>query len=164
MDRRQRPRDAGTNGAEGAWILVAIDFSEAAREAFRWARRLARDREAQLKALHVVDVHDLAEIAGAAGVPEAQLRRKIAEERKGRLDAFLDDVEREGSGGSAERAIVWGTPFEEIVREAIACEAVLIVMGTRGRSADLERALFGSTAEKVLRSAPCPILCVPADV
>jgi len=164
MDRQQRPRERGTSDAEAAWILVAIDFSEAAREAFRWARRLARDRDAQLEALHVVDVHDLVEIAGAAGIPETQLRQKIAAERRVRLDAFLDDLEREGGGGSADRAIVWGTPFEEIVREAIAREAVLIVMGTRGRSADLERALFGSTAEKVLRSAPCPVLCVPADV
>jgi nucleotide-binding universal stress UspA family protein len=39
----------------------------------------------------------------------------------------------------------------------------LIVLGTAGRSADLERALFGSTAEKVLRSAPCPVLCVPTE-
>ena len=38
-----------------------------------------------------------------------------------------------------------------------------IVLGTAGRSADLERALFGSTAERVLRSAPCPVLCVPAE-
>ncbi len=50
-----------------------------------------------------------------------------------------------------------------ILKHAIDLEADLIVLGTSGRSADLERALFGSTAEKVLRGAPCPVLCVPAE-
>jgi universal stress protein A len=62
-----------------------------------------------------------------------------------------------------EAVIAWGIPFEEILRKAADTSASLIVLGTMGRSADLERALFGSTAEKVLRSAPCPVLCVPTE-
>ncbi len=62
-----------------------------------------------------------------------------------------------------EPLIAWGRPFEEILKKAAEMPAVLIVLGTAGHSADLEKVLFGSTAEKVLRSAPCPVLCVPLE-
>jgi nucleotide-binding universal stress UspA family protein len=62
-----------------------------------------------------------------------------------------------------EPVIAWGRPFEEILKRAAEVSAVLIVLGTAGHSADLEKVLFGSTAEKVLRSAPCPVLCVPLE-
>ena len=62
-----------------------------------------------------------------------------------------------------EPLIAWGRPFEEILKTAAEVPATLIVLGTAGHSADIEKVLFGSTAEKVLRSAPCPVLCVPVE-
>jgi nucleotide-binding universal stress UspA family protein len=58
-----------------------------------------------------------------------------------------------------ECLIVQGTPFLEILRTAKEKAADLIVVGTHGRTG-LDHVLFGSTAEKVVRRAPCPVLSV----
>jgi len=58
-----------------------------------------------------------------------------------------------------EGMIVHGTPFLEILRTAKEKNAELIVVGTHGRTG-LDHVLFGSTAEKVVRRAPCPVLSV----
>ena len=55
-----------------------------------------------------------------------------------------------------------GKTFEEnAVKKAKEIEADLISMGSYGRTGQLEQILFGSTAEKVVRGAPCPVVCVP---
>jgi universal stress protein A len=58
-----------------------------------------------------------------------------------------------------ECMIVHGTPFLEILRTAKEKNVELIVVGTHGRTG-LDHVLFGSTAEKVVRRAPCPVLSV----
>jgi nucleotide-binding universal stress UspA family protein len=58
-----------------------------------------------------------------------------------------------------EARIATGVPYREIVREARECGAGLIVIGTHGRTG-VERVIFGSTAEKVVRMSPCPVLSV----
>jgi len=58
-----------------------------------------------------------------------------------------------------ECLIVHGTPFLEILRTAKEKNVELIVVGTHGRTG-LDHVLFGSTAEKVVRRAPCPVLSV----
>ena len=60
-----------------------------------------------------------------------------------------------------ERMIVVGSPFVEILKIARDLDLPMIVMGVRGRSTGAEELLFGSTAEKVLRGARVPVLCVP---
>ena len=97
-------------------------------------------------------------------MPPDDLHERLAKERRRRLAELLIELE-EGSRELpvTEPVIAWGVPFEVIVRKATDIAASMIVLGTMGRSADLERALFGSTAEKVLRSAPCPVLCVPTE-
>lgn len=62
-------------------------------------------------------------------------------------------------GVSVVREIRVGTPFVEIVRYAKSSDVDLIVIGTHGRSG-LAHVLLGSTAERVVRKAPCPVLSV----
>jgi len=146
------------------WILVGVDFSRPARQALVRARALARDSGERLMVLHVVDAHGLEEVSQILEIPMERIRERLGRERRRRLGELLIDVE-EGSRDLpiTETVIVWGAPFEEILRKASDISASMIVLGTMGRSSDLERALFGSTAEKVLRSAPCPVLCVPTE-
>lgn len=146
-----------------SWILVGVDFSTPGRRALIEARSLARRREAALLVLHVIDGHALDEIATLTGLPEEDLRQRLDRERRKRLDALLVELEDDEGATTTEIVIAWGTPFEEILKKAADFAVDLIVLGTAGRSADLERALFGSTAEKVLRATPCPVLCVPAE-
>lgn len=148
------------SAARRRWIMVGVDFSPASRTALAAARALAAESDRALMVAHVIDGQGLAEIARLAEVPEKVLRDRLGRERRERLVELLksdpDDV-------GAEPFIAWGRPFEVLVRKATDLPASLIVLGNAGHSADLEKALFGSTAEKVLRSAPCPVLCVPIE-
>lgn len=145
------------------WILVGMDFSRAAQQALMYALTVARERDAALLVLHVIDGHGLPEMARLAEVQERTLRDRLGRERREKLTEAVKTA-GDGEGDVAlEPAIAWGRPFEEILKRAAEMPAVLIVLGTAGHSADLEKVLFGSTAEKVLRSAPCPVLCVPLE-
>lgn len=146
------------------WILVGVDFSRPARNALRRAYALARETGDRLMVLHVVDAHGLDEVARLLEIPFDTIHDRLGRERRRRLGDLVIEVE-EGSRDvpQIEAVISWGVPFEEILKKATDIAASTIVLGTMGRSADLERALFGSTAEKVLRSAPCPVLCVPTE-
>ena len=156
-------RDAGKAVRGRPWILVGTDFSRPARQALMYARTVARERDAALLILHVIDGHGLPELARLAEVPERTLRDRLGRERRERLSEALAAEDLGGADVAMEPVIAWGRPFEEILKRAAEISAVLIVLGTAGHTADLEKALFGSTAEKVLRSAPCPVLCVPLE-
>jgi nucleotide-binding universal stress UspA family protein len=58
-----------------------------------------------------------------------------------------------------ERTVLKGIPYEEITRFAGENKVDMIVLGTHGRKG-IDRMLFGSTAEQVVRNAPCPVLSV----
>jgi nucleotide-binding universal stress UspA family protein len=85
-----------------------------------------------------------------------------AEVRQGAIEALrhlTDDARTRGV--RAEHSLVAGTPFVEIGKVAADRKADLIVMGTHGRTG-LAHAVLGSTAERVVRFAPCPVLTVKA--
>jgi nucleotide-binding universal stress UspA family protein len=159
---KQREEGEGKR-ARGEWILAGTDFSRPARQALAAARALAGQREAPLMVMHVIDAHGLEEVARLIGRPEKELRELLGRERRMRLAPLLSEAKEDGLEVAMESMIAWGHPFEEILKKAADLQVGLIVLGTAGRSADLERALFGSTAEKVLRSSPCPVLCVPTE-
>jgi nucleotide-binding universal stress UspA family protein len=145
------------------WILVGVDFSQPGRRALFEARNLALTRDASLLVLHVIDGHGLDEIAKIAAVSEEDLKARLGRERRKSLGVLLQEIDDGSAAAMTEVIVSWGTPFEEILKKATDFAVDLIVLGTAGRSADLERALFGSTAEKVLRATPCPVLCVPTE-
>jgi nucleotide-binding universal stress UspA family protein len=153
----------GKTDAGRAWILTGTDFSRPARKALIHARTLAVERDLSLMILHVIDAPDLEELARLADLSARELQDRLGQDRLDRLAAAAREITEGPAETPVEIAVAWGHPFEEIVKKASEIGAVLIVLGTGGRSVDLERALFGSTAEKVLRAAPCPVLCVPSE-
>jgi nucleotide-binding universal stress UspA family protein len=157
--RGGKQRDKGEIPA----ILIGLDFSEASRRALEQALTAARDRNAGLHILHVIDGEGLAEVAHLAEIPEQELRERLEKGRRKRLEEIVAEARQGSTDVPCQFLIAWGRPFQEILRHSRERAVNLIVLGTAGRSADLERALFGSTAEKVLRAASCPVLCVPSD-
>jgi nucleotide-binding universal stress UspA family protein len=156
-------KEGGNRVTRAGWILAGVDFSRPARQALIQARQMARQRDSTLMVLHVIDPHGLEEVARLAELPEKHLRDLLGRERRKRITELLAEVD-DGAGEIATEVVVtWGHPFEEILKKAADLSASLIVLGTHGRSADLQRALFGSTAEKVLRATPCAVLCVPME-
>ena len=139
-------------------ILFPTDFSDHSNHAFTYALSFAKEYRAKLVLLHVVeDVQYLAN-AYMFDVPMMPSYSDMEESRSKELDEF---IEREvaDSGVNVEKSIRHGRPFVEIIQAAREEEADLIVIATHGRGG-LEHVLFGSTAEKVVRKAPCPVLSI----
>jgi nucleotide-binding universal stress UspA family protein len=86
-----------------------------------------------------------------------QLRRNLEQE----ATESLTRVAAEGGAAAAELVVRHGKAGQELLRYAREAHAELIVMGVSGRGA-IDRAILGSTAQRVLRDAPCPVLTVPA--
>jgi nucleotide-binding universal stress UspA family protein len=145
-------------------ILVATDFSECAGAAFKVAKNLARQFGAKIVLLHVIQQRIVARVAEHLKAEPADLLPGFREEAQLHLDAFL----KECSCGNLEvtSMVTVGIPFQEIAVVARDLAADLIVMGGYGRSGrgPIEEVFFGSTAEKVVRLLPCPVLCVPLSM
>jgi len=138
-------------------ILVATDFGEAADVAFAYGRELARTFGATLDVLHVADnvfARGIAAEGYMVGYPE--LQREVEETAAKRLEALLSDEDRALLGAkSVVRASA--SPALAIVEYARDARVDLIIMGTHGRGA-MAHLLMGSVAERVVRTAPCPVL------
>ena len=142
-------------------ILVATDFSDCAGAAFKVAQNLARRYEAKIVLLHVIQQSVVRRLAEHLKVKPDSLLPEFREEAQQHLDEFLghcrcDDLE-------VTSMVAVGIPFQEIAVVARDLAADLIVIGGYGRSGrgPIEEVFFGSTAEKVVRLLPCPVLCVP---
>jgi len=137
-------------------ILFPTDFSDASKTAFQYAVDYARLANAKLLIVHV---HEpvLPIIGGEiAYLPPQDTDPQL---RKEALHAIVPDV----ANIEYAHRLLSGDPASEIVNLAKSEHADLIVLGTHGRTG-LERLLMGSTAEQVLRRAPCPVLAVKEPV
>jgi nucleotide-binding universal stress UspA family protein len=131
-------------------ILVATDFSEASAAALEYGRSLARTFSASLHVLHVRENTFLRPVPGDPFTLKAAAERHLED----RLTH--DDL----TALRAVSALVMSdNPAEEIVKYAATHDIGLIVMGTHGRGT-MAQLLVGSVAEKVVRTAPCPVLTV----
>jgi nucleotide-binding universal stress UspA family protein len=138
-------------------ILTAIDFSENSDYAFDYALTLARQFNAELTIMHVIN--EPVDLRGFY-VPQIsfeQLEKEIEEGAVKMMEKFCQA--RLGDYNAYETAIVTGIPYEEVIRKAEEIGASLIVLGTHGRTG-LDHLIFGSTAERIVRSASCPVLTI----
>ena len=148
-------------------VLVPVDFSPCSDEAFRVACRVARLCGARLMVLHVIDTSALTALhrLGLLAVPSeaAPQRRRLRHHARLNVRQLLESTEAEGL--QITRTIVEGAPFVEIAKLARTEPIDLVVMGSYGgRSGSVDKIFFGSTAEKVVRTAGCPVLTVPLPV
>jgi nucleotide-binding universal stress UspA family protein len=139
-------------------ILVPMDFSPPSEAALEYARSVAARYGASLHLLHVADDPYRAFYSAEAFVPAIEgLRDEILTETTRCLTERLRPSDVAELGATAE-AIV-GTPAGSIVEYASGNDIDLIVMGTHGRGG-MAHLLMGSVAERVVRTAPCPVLTV----
>jgi nucleotide-binding universal stress UspA family protein len=143
-------------------ILVAIDGSETSEHAFDTALQLARDNDAQLQPLYVVDNPLMA--YDASGYDPTILRDAFVEEGQRLLADALARMKHENVAGAPR--IVDVAPVGEDISERIRTSANefnadLLVLGTHGRRG-FKRLFLGSVAERVVRSASLPVLLVPS--
>jgi nucleotide-binding universal stress UspA family protein len=130
-------------------ILVPLDFSADAEQAFNDALGLAQPLQARLTLLHVIYMPVAIEESLSVYLAEME---SSAEQEMARYQQRVKDA-----GITAETVIVCGTPFREIIEVARTQQVDLIIMGTHGRTG-MKHLLIGSVAERVVRLAPCPVM------
>ena len=138
-------------------ILTAIDFSENSEFAFDYALTLATQFNAELTIIHVIN--EPVDLRGfyVPHISFEQLEKEIEESAVKMMEKFCSS--KLGAFSNYKTSIMTGIPYDEILAAAARINASLIVLGTHGRTG-LDRILFGSTAERVVRSASCPVLTV----
>jgi nucleotide-binding universal stress UspA family protein len=138
-------------------ILAPTDFSEYSKQAIASALELAKKFGAKLTILHVIEL------------PPYPVEGYVAPSLSA---TFMDDLERQATTDLAQlvpeaeaanvevaRVIVVGTPYRKIIDTAEAEQVDLIVMATAGRTG-FSHLVMGSIAERVVRTASCPVLTI----
>lgn len=137
-------------------ILVPVDFSAASTRALDYAHGLARKFDAALHLVHVCESPSMMTPAlDAYAIAYADWSQRLGEEAEKQLNkitAALDDV-------TVTTEVLFGRPASAVVAAADTHHADLIVMGTHGHGAVMH-ALMGNVAERVVRTASCPVLTV----
>ena len=146
-------------------ILHASDFSPASRSAFTMACVLAKKLDARLILFHAYEriaplvmatpMMPMAGLASGAIVGKLWATERKSGERE--LERLAARARRDGLRVSTR--LEAGAPASAIVRAARKERAAMVVLGTHGRTG-LPRLLLGSVAERVIRTAPCPVLTV----
>jgi nucleotide-binding universal stress UspA family protein len=152
-----RPKAKEANNMQIRSILYPTDFSKGARAAMDHAISFAQDYDAKLILLHVVEDIPIAEWYVPSALSVADLMEDLKKSALQEMNNWVAEVSHKVK--SVEKMVVNGVPFVDIIATAREKNVDLIIIGTHGRTG-IDHMLFGSTAEKVVRKAACPVLTV----
>ena len=143
-------------------ILWPTDFSELSLQGGRYARGFRDVFGAELYVIHVIPppISPDVSVMLPSDVPISVSEPQLAEACAGVLDRFV--AEHFEDDNAVEREVFFGNPWSGICEYAQRSEIDLIIVSTHGRTG-IKHALIGSTAEKVVRHAPCPVLVVKGE-
>ncbi|HYU33751.1 MAG TPA: universal stress protein [Thermoanaerobaculia bacterium] len=147
----------------GPRILVGTDFSPTAAVAVEWAVELARQQGARVELVHAVTVPPSVPeyVSPGAIAPGPLFDAEVRSAALARLEREAASLHEKGI--EVDTWLALGTPSMVIADRATETSALAIVIGTRGLTG-LRHVLLGSTTERVVQKAPCPVLTVhPED-
>jgi universal stress protein A len=147
------------NKPEALKVLVPIDFSETSRRALAWAVDYALRAPCELHLIHVVEDHLSDILKGSAAERISNEMWVVTKQAEEELERMAPGVDERAQVGAVYRHITRGRPAVEILAFAERLGADMVVMGTHGRTG-LAGLLVGSVAEKIVRHAGCPVVCV----
>lgn len=138
-------------------ILFATDFSDNSLQAYNYALSLAQKFEARLAIVHVIN--EPVDLRGfyVPHISFDKLEEEIEQGAAKLMEKFCQ--EHVPAAVEVKTCVVPGIPYDEIIKQAEDLNADLIVVGTHGRTG-LDHVLFGSTAEKVVRKSPVPVMTI----
>jgi nucleotide-binding universal stress UspA family protein len=140
-------------------ILVSLSFADVSKAIFNYAAKLAKNLDADLIALNVINSRDVDAIQTISSmgynVDSGQYIKGIREERT----AFLENIIKDSCFPPNKVRILFktGNPIDEILNTSIEEKVDMIVMGPKGKT-NLEHVLIGSVAEKVFRWSPVTVI------
>lgn len=151
------PRAQATSSLPFKRIICPTDFSASSLAAIRLAFSFAREGDAALTLLHVLEDSDEHELF-VPRVYDVHHHRQLREQHASRhLASLVPESVREWSRTTVR--VTAGKPYQEVLRVAQEERADLIVIGVQGRT-PMNMMLFGSTTNQVVRQATCPVLTV----
>ena len=134
-------------------VLVPVDFSENSQKVLEAAKYFSGKCQAQLSVVFVVQSFDDYSGFFVPHMPVAKFEEEMMQAAEEKMEKFLEGHE------DVEAKVLVGDVAEEIIRHAEDSGVDLIIMGTHGYKG-IEKVMFGSVAEKVVRSSPCPVLTI----
>lgn len=137
------------HGKGTAYILLPTDFQQSARRAFLYGVKLAMATPAKLEILHVIKT--------PADAPDSRYLGSLKTSALLNLGRLTEAAKQKGA--RAQPLVRYGVPHACILEVVKDVHAEMIVIGTEGRTG-WDRLRLGSTAEAVVREAPCPVLTV----
>ena len=162
-------------------ILVGCDFSPDSKLAFDYGLNLAQEFNSELYLAHVIKPTEYIELKPSDYINVIpgdyliwgtsdyfEIQKKVTEENRERINALRSRLETQLHFMVPEECKVWctphttllkGEPYKELIKYAKEQEVDMIVLGIRGHTL-LEKLMVGSTTDRILRAAPCPVLAV----
>ena len=131
-------------------ILCATDFSDSSRYALEYAVAIAERHQAPIELLHVMEpsAYSTERLESEEVTFSQKMNNRLREFTRGIPDTVMINLKT-----------ISGIPTIEIIRRANQIEADLIIIGTHGRSG-IRHMLIGSVAEKIVRTAACPVMTI----
>lgn len=138
-------------------IMVPVDFSENSKKFLKDAIYIGEKFGATISVVFVVQSFDDYSGFFVPHMPIAEFEEEMLQGAEGKMESFLEELGEQGAALGGR--VLTGDVGEEITNFAEKEGMDLIIMGTHGYKG-LEKVLFGSVADKVVKTAPCPVLTI----
>ncbi len=142
-------------------ILIGCDFSPDSDVAFEHGLSLAQEFQSELHLAHVVETSIYQQLHKTESPVEEELQQEIHTRLINKLQDMVPEDARNWC--KPQTSLLDGHPYEELVKYAEKNNIDMIVLGTRGHGL-VKSLLIGSTTDRVVRNAPCPVLSVSQKV
>ncbi|MFO7839844.1 MAG: universal stress protein [Desulfosalsimonadaceae bacterium] len=141
-------------------ILVGCDFSQDAYAALNYSLSLAQEFESELHLVHVVESSGYKDLLRIQQEPGEKIRQDLYQMIRDKLNSLVPQEAL--SWIKLETCLLSGKPYAELIRYADINDMDMIALGIRGHGM-VEELLVGSTTDRVIRQAPCPVLSICPD-